>query len=654
MSTKLPLRRSQLISPTGVGAITVDRDGTSVVTAGLDYWFRRQSGDPTEGELSEFQIREWRLEQQLGVSHFRMPPDMRRPHRGGAEVVNANLQIPFLRFPTWFHCPHCETLQQANSWERDKVMCRSCQANGYEKRRMFQVPIAAICEHGHLMDFPFREWVHRSVSPTCTGTLHLSRNGPSFVEQVVSCSCGERRSLFGILDSRPEEDQSYSTVLTTQLTEDPERLFLCRGERAWFGAEAPRQDCGQHVRGALTNASNTYFSDVRSAIFLPQGTGSSVSEELFAALAEPGPAGRLQTFQSLNAATPGIISVDVACQDLSRHFPALVNRYGQDALAKAVEILLGGGERRDESLPEDRLSDEQRLRFDEYQLLRTDRSDRELIVRQSSPAEFGAWGEYFSRIGLVHSLKETRVLAGFTRGTGHFQTDLVFRRNLLWREPVSPEHAWLPAVEVYGEGLYLELNEELLRTWERTESVQSRVAALEQQQHSVSLRTGRTGQPVTARLLLIHTLSHLLINRLIFECGYPAASLRERLYVSTAPGEEMAGMLLYTSSGDSAGTLGGLVRMGEVQRFVPLLESAVRETMWCSNDPVCMELGEMGGQGQNSLNLAACHSCALLPETSCEQFNSLLDRGVVIGTPTHPALGFLSGAMDDLLLRVNT
>ncbi|AZI45159.1 DUF1998 domain-containing protein (plasmid) [Deinococcus psychrotolerans] len=646
MNTKLPLRRAQLVTPTGVGAITVDKEGTSMLTAGLDYWFRRQGGqDPLDGELGEFKIREWRLEQQLGVSHFRMPPDMRRPRRGGGEVINANLQIPFLRFPTWFRCPHCSSLEQANSWERDRVNCRTCKAQGFDKRRMFQVQMAAICEYGHLMDFPFMEWVHRSVRPTCQGTLRLTVNGPSFADQVVSCSCEKRRSLFGILDaSRIEEDGSgYATVLTTQLTEDSERLFLCSGERAWFGKEAPRQTCGQHVRGALTSATNTYFPDVRSALFLPQGTGSTVSPELLQALEDPAPATYIGTWKDLNDTAPGTVSVDMAYHNLSGKFPALISNYGQDALRKAIEILFNISAVEHEVGAENRLTEEEHLRFDEYQLLKTERQDRDLIVRQSAPTIYGNWGTYFSKIGLVHSLRETRVLAGFTRGTGHYKTDLMFRRNLLWREPLSAEQAWLPAVEVYGEGLFLELNHKRLKDWENLDAVERRVAALAQRHQEMLARTGREGQKVTARLLLVHTLAHLLINRLTFECGYPAASLRERLYVSSVPGQEMAGMLLYTSSGDSAGTLGGLVRMGEPQRFMPLLESAVREALWCSNDPVCMELGDLGGQGQNSLNLAACHSCALLPETSCEQFNLLLDRGIVIGTPDHPETGFLHG-----------
>ncbi|MDR6220961.1 DUF1998 domain-containing protein [Deinococcus soli (ex Cha et al. 2016)] len=643
--TKLPLRRTQLITPTGVGAVTVDKEGTSLVTAGLDYWFRRPGqNDPPEAELAEFKIREWRLERQLGVDHFRMPPDMRRPRRGGAEVVNANLQIPFLRFPSWFVCPHCHTMSQENAWERDKVLCRTCKAHGFDKRRMFQVQIAAICEHGHLLDFPFREWAHSSVSPQCSGTLTLRVNGPSFADQIVACTCGISRSLSGILDAERigDDDLRYETVLTTKLTGDAERQFSCPGERAWFGKDAPRQACGQHVRGALTSATNTYFPDVRSAIFLPQGTGSSVSPELMQALDAPGPAARIGAWKDVNESAPGTVTVDIAYKTLSTAFPLLVSRHGQAALRTALEVIFGSVAPSTSAHLDQPATEDETMRFDEYQILRTQRKDRDLVVRQAEMSDYGTWQSVFSRIGLVHSLRETRVLAGFTRGVGHHRTSLTFRRNLLWREPPSPETTWLPAVEVYGEGLYLELNPERLAVWETSAPAVARLRALQQRHEVVMARTGREGAVVSPRLLLVHTLAHLLINRLTFECGYPAASLRERLYVSERPGSEMAALLIYTSSGDSAGTLGGLVRMGDPDRLVPLLEAAVREAEWCSNDPVCMELGAMDGQGQNGMNLAACHSCSLVPETSCELFNALLDRGVVVGTVTEPGTGFLS------------
>lgn len=140
---------------------------------------------------------------------------------------------------------------------------------------------------------------------------------------------------------------------------------------------------------------------------------------------------------------------------------------------------------------------------------------------------------------------------------------------------------------------------------------------------------------------MLHTLAHLLINELVFTSGYSSASLRERLYVSRGAGQDMAGMLIYTAAGDSEGTMGGLVRMGRPNQLQQVFSSALASAQWCSTDPVCMDAGERG-QGPDSCNLAACHGCALLPETSCEEFNRFLDRGLVVGTFEQPDLGFFS------------
>jgi len=134
----------------------------------------------------------------------------------------------------------------------------------------------------------------------------------------------------------------------------------------------------------------------------------------------------------------------------------------------------------------------------------------------------------------------------------------------------------------------------------------------------------------------------MVINQLVFECGYSTASLRERLYVSSDPNAPMAGILIYTSSGDSEGTLGGLVRLADPKRFYDVVLSAVERASWCSADPVCAEVANAG-----DANMAACHSCVLLPETSCETFNRGLDRAMVVGTPSDPDAGFFSGLLAD-------
>jgi len=92
----------------------------------------------------------------------------------------------------------------------------------------------------------------------------------------------------------------------------------------------------------------------------------------------------------------------------------------------------------------------------------------------------------------------------------------------------------------------------------------------------------------------------------------------------------MAGILIYTAAGDSEGTMGGLVRLAEPEALGRIFLNAIDEAGWCSADPVCREAASSGGQGPESLNLAACHSCALLPETSCEAFNKYLDRMLLV------------------------
>ena len=141
---------------------------------------------------------------------------------------------------------------------------------------------------------------------------------------------------------------------------------------------------------------------------------------------------------------------------------------------------------------------------------------------------------------------------------------------------------------------------------------------------------------VTPKQMLIHTFSHLLINELVYECGYGSASLRERLYCADGS-NPMSGLLIYTAAGDSEGSMGGLVEMGKPGKLENVIAKALERASWCSSDPLCIE---SSGQGPDNCNLAACHSCALIPETSCEEQNRLLDRGVVLGTILNSKSGF--------------
>jgi hypothetical protein len=151
---------------------------------------------------------------------------------------------------------------------------------------------------------------------------------------------------------------------------------------------------------------------------------------------------------------------------------------------------------------------------------------------------------------------------------------------------------------------------------------------------------GQPQRPISPQFVLLHTFAHVVINQLAYDCGYGSASLRERLYCDLAdPANPMCGVLIYTASGDSEGSMGGLVRQASQGLFENIVIRAIQKADWCSSDPICIE---SHGQGAENCNLAACHSCCLLPETSCEEGNRLLDRALLVGTPGEPDIGFFS------------
>lgn len=235
----------------------------------------------------------------------------------------------------------------------------------------------------------------------------------------------------------------------------------------------------------------------------------------------------------------------------------------------------------------------------------------------------------------VDRLREVQALCGFTRIDSPADID-AGRIAPLWKSPQS----WLPAAEVRGEGLLIRLPEARVEQWEKDYEAGDRYRDLRQATRNWRTRRGldpAVGMP-PARFVLLHTLAHLLLHQVALECGYSTASIRERLY-SRAPGDAlgppMAGVLLYTASPDSEGTLGGLVSLSEPSRLASLLRDAVARAKLCSTDPMCADhrAGDLG----DTLHNAACHACMFTPETSCEAGNRYLDRGAVVPILGHEA-----------------
>jgi len=242
--------------------------------------------------------------------------------------------------------------------------------------------------------------------------------------------------------------------------------------------------------------------------------------------------------------------------------------------------------------------------------------------------------DWFEAVMLVRRLREVRVLTGFTRllplGPGD---DRAARLAPLVSDD---EKYWLPAIDVIGEGVFFEVAKDRLTRWERRPDVLERVAQVSQNYLGrLATRDQKPDREITPRLMLVHSLAHALITQWALDCGYPAAALRERLYVA----DDMAGFLIYTATSDSAGSLGGIVGLADSGDLDGLVAEAIREAGWCSSDPLCIE---SDGGGVDGLNLAACHACLLLPEVSCEEMNVFLDRALLIGAADNAALGFFA------------
>ena len=636
---KGPIRRAQLIAPYGVGAMIVVRDGTSLITAGLDHWYEREDHEATEDDF-EYRVEEWRLQQELNVNHFRLPPDFRKVNQGDS-VPNAFLTVPFLRFPQWHYCQSCGYLQKLKLVQRNQQKCPECLKKN-KTRYLVQTPIIALCSHGHIQDFPWREWVHGSAKPTCQKKMRLLGTGSASLGGLkVECECGVKRSLANITEIRTEKGEE-TTVLSQQLIKsnsqyDEKSEFRCQGKRPWLGTEKG-EPCSQPLKGSLRSASNIYYAQVRSAIYLHRGKNS----KLMSLLEEP-PLSGLISLLSNN-------SIPITPKTLRQQHSRLLQPFSDEEIETALRIILSPEE---QQLEEEVANDDSETRFrrPEFNVLRTKRNEDQLKIRRANLSEYEQeLSNYFSRILLIDKLRETRVLTGFNRIYPESNQDLSQLKSLLARkfslsDGLSPEENWLPAYIVYGEGIFLELKEERIREWlrEQEDAIDKRIRSLGQRYQAVQQKRQLRDRAITPRLILLHTLAHLLMNQLTFECGYSSAALKERLYVSDDPNAPMAGILIYTAAGDSEGTMGGLVRMGKPRYFEPTLYAALHEARWCSADPVCMEMGEQGGQGPDSCNLAACHNCALVPETACEEFNRFLDRGLVVGSINNRELGFFSG-----------
>ncbi|RHK01381.1 DUF1998 domain-containing protein [Olsenella sp. AM04-33] len=257
---------------------------------------------------------------------------------------------------------------------------------------------------------------------------------------------------------------------------------------------------------------------------------------------------------------------------------------------------------------------------------------------------------YISRMTLVDTLTVTRALVGLSRlnPTANDGRPMRERRATLSR---NPRLDWTLAIQTIGEGIFIEFDGDELSSWVVRPEVMERIGIMQHNLDVARQKRNQERKQLNPKYVALHTLSHLLILSISKVCGYGAASLRERIYCEKYledGGElfdDMHGLLIYTASQSGDGSLGGLVRAGKPGRFEDVLNDALQEALWCSDDPVCIE---STGQGLDSCNLAACFNCCLVPETACEIGNKFLDRGLIVGTLDVPTIGLFGADLREV------
>lgn len=633
------VRAAHLINQYGVGAM-VNFPDQVLMTAAPETW-----------EAGVVPIYDERLQKKLNVDYFGLPVDQEEEQKSGAT-------ISYVRFPKWYSCPKCHRFMPIEDWvkayrvqlpkkdwEKDSYMvkephCPFCSAGHKHKYHLVAARLVTICEHGHINDFPWIEWAHRNEGGCCKDPkleIYTRKTGRySFGNLVVECkTCHAKSSLEGVM----EKD------LFRNLDEKKdEQRFICQGMHPW---KDEKEECSSYPRAVLRGASSVYYPVEESSLVIPP------YETEFKKNVRETEAFRhglkvVQETRSDECLTQEEKEEDIR-KCIRRTAGKVVRELGsivkEEDVKSYLETLWGNDSETVEA-PMDAEEEQRRFREEEYDALTgeakgAEKEGRGDFVREEI-ADCSVNLPFLSQVVLLHRLREVRALVGFSRinpvmdkaDKNHF-VDIKEKNTRFY-----------PGYQVFGEGIFMRFDSRQIALWEaeHESALMKRAETINNHFHSSFFGQG-SPRRITAKVLLLHSFAHALIRQLSFECGYGISSLRERLYYDQGDGigKEMAGVLIYTASGDSEGTMGGLVRQGYMETLPRIIKKAIDATRHCSNDPVC---SLSHGQGNFAMNLAACHACMLLPETSCEEYNSFLDRAMLIGTMEEMDIGFFSKGFD--------
>ena len=584
------IRRGQVIGTYGPGAL-IDLPNDSAIVGGLETWSKVSADDEI--------IEPW-LSQKLQALTEVPAPRLYAPPPESTDPSQPTRGIGVWRFPEWF------VVQERDGDEERERSRRLVHRKALDERGRFdgQQVVATrfvrACPKGHVDDLDWRYFVH-GPEGNCRRQLWLDERGTGgdLADLTVRCACKKFRRFYE----------------ATMLELNP--LGPCLGARPWLGKNA-NEECGVPSRLLTRTASNAYFPQVVSVLSLPDRGSAVVTavRSLWDLLSIVEDAANLAFLRKMPQVTSGLAAF--SDEEVLEAIQEIKTGSDGDRAVKEVEMeaILAAPEGYGDDVPVD--PDFHARKLPESAWRRTQRFDAVEVVVQ------------------LHRLREVRALTGFSRFEavtpdihGEYDSDVELAQ-------IAIEPEWFPAVENRGEGVFVQLRASAVNAWFDRPAVKERLDRLlkghdrwrEQRESERSFPGGP--------YVLLHSLSHLLIQSLAMRCGYPASSIRERVYAEYDAGNY--GVLLYTASPDADGTLGGLVQ--QARHIEDHLIQALQAGELCSNDPICA--GHEPGESIEGrwLHGAACHGCALIAETSCEMRNDYLDRALVVPVMGEPDAAF--------------
>ncbi len=590
---KPQIRSSQLITTFGPGAM-VDLPDDAVIIAGLDNWqYSNRSPLPL--------VSEPRLQRKLAEITGRPDLALRKPPPA-IEDRGFTPDITGYRFPEWFIVQHAETRHKGGRMCRARRLVPLNDLEGHlyrgedgKKHPVVPVRFVRACRRGHVGDIDWWSFVHGD-DRDCRRGLHVEERGTSGdLDSVwITCECGAERAM------------SQAARM------DLQALGRCNGARPWLGP-GTREACGEPNRLLIRSASNAYFPQLLSVISIPDSLAAV--DQAVAALWET----HLSAVET-EAELTFVLKMPAVKQQLEGFTPKQV--------WTAIERRRTGGSENERPVKEVEFEALAETKDE----IGTDQPEGDFYARTLARAVWAApWTDVIERVVLIHRLREVVAQLGFTR----FEAagpDIAGELDIeVQRAPLAIDSSWLPAVENRGEGVFIQFKTEAIEAWLDLPAVKQRDKALQTGfEQWLGEHEGSKRQYPGLPYYMLHSFSHLLLIAVSLECGYPASSIRERVYAMPS----QYGVLIYTGSSDAEGTLGGLVEAG--RRIKSHIRRALDMGALCSNDPVCAFHSPRPHDHQPLLG-SACHGCLLISETSCEQRNDFLDRALVV--PTVELLG---------------